>query len=741
MKDAEKSKEQLINELVELRQYVAALDATETERKRAEDSIRESEEKYRSLFEHANDSIFIIDPSTRRFIDFNEKASTRLGYTRKELLHLTIEDIATPMAAQRNDAIIQELLETGSVIFEHAHLRKDGTKMSVEISSRFIEYGGQQVFQSILRDITERKRTEQALHASHRFLEIANRHMEMIPLLNEFVSEVKELTTCEAAGIRILDEDGNIPYEAFNGFSQAFYELECPLSITADQCMCINVIKGTTDPNLPFYTEGGSFYINSTTHFLATVSEEEKGQTRDRCNEFGYESVALVPIRLGGRILGLIHIADCQEDILPLELVEVLEWAAMQLGTAIKQVEAREALRKAHDELEQRVKERTSELVQANEQLKREIEERRLTEQAIRKAEEKYRLLVQNLPSVVYKGYEDWSVEFFDKKIKSLMGYSVDDFHSQRMKWCDLIVEEDLEAVREEFIRALKTDKSYIREYRTKTEAGDILWIQDRGQIICNKEGEIEYVSGVFFDITDRMKADEALRKSEQELRLLSSQLLTAQENERKRIARELHDGIGQSLSAIKFKVEDALRQMAEGSANSTVNSMSSLIPMIQRAVEEVRRITMDLRPSTLDDLGLIATIGWFSREFQETYSDIRIEREINIEENEVPEPLKIVIYRVLQEAVNNVAKHSEANLIGVRLSKTDGKIELAVEDNGRGFEVEEALSVESSERGFGLGSMRERTEFTGGSLSIKAAKGAGTVVRASWPSEEVEPG
>lgn len=146
----------------------------------------------------------------------------------------------------------------------------------------------------------ERRRAEETLQYSHRFLEIANRHTRMIPLLKEFVAELKELTGCAAVGIRILGEDEKIPYEAYDGFCQRFYESENLLSIKSDQCMCINVVKGTTDPKLPFYTKGGSFYMNGTTRFLATVSEEEKGKTRNVCNQFGYESVALVPIRFGG---------------------------------------------------------------------------------------------------------------------------------------------------------------------------------------------------------------------------------------------------------------------------------------------------------------------------------------------------------------------------------------------------------------------------------------------------------
>jgi signal transduction histidine kinase/ligand-binding sensor protein len=218
------------------------------------------------------------------------------------------------------------------------------------------------------------------------------------------------------------------------------------------------------------------------------------------------------------------------------------------------------------------------------------------------------------------------------------------------------------------------------------------------------------------------------LQESENRLRLLSSQLLTIQEKERKRVAQELHDGIGQMLTAIKFRVENTLQQERERKIEAKEESIESIIQMIQDSVEEVRRIQMDLRPSILDDVGILATIGWFCREFQKVYSAIHIEKEIEIQEDEVSVPLKTVIYRVMQEAMNNIAKHSQADVVRLSLKKMGNRIEFVIEDNGIGFDLEK------SKRGFGLGSMKERTELSGGTFTVESIKGRGTVIHASWP-------
>jgi PAS domain S-box-containing protein len=268
--------------------------------------------------------------------------------------------------------------------------------------------------------------------------------------------------------------------------------------------------------------------------------------------------------------------------------------------------------------------------------------------------------------------------------------------------------------------------------YRDKILGGIHIADENEGKVPMSRVQFIEFMAPLIGEAINRFNLEEELKDSETRLRYLSSQLLTAQESERKRIAMELHDGIGQLLTAIKFKAESILQEKEKTRAK--VKSLEAVIPMIKETIEEVRRMQMDLHPSTLDDLGVLATLGWFCREYQKIYSRIRIEKEIAVQENEVSAPLKVVLYRLTQEAMNNIAKHSQADLVHLSLRKQENHIEWIVEDNGTGFDLEKILSSERSERGLGLSSMRERAELSGGTFTIESTPGKGTTLKAAWP-------
>jgi len=291
-----------------------------------------------------------------------------------------------------------------------------------------------------------------------------------------------------------------------------------------------------------------------------------------------------------------------------------------------------------------------------------------------------------------------------------------------------------------EEVKFITDVKAIIDETRGETEEfiaqhkdGTKFPVEVSSSNVTDNIGNIVGRMASFIDLTERKQAKKAIQKSKKQIRVLSSRLFEAEEEERKRIARDLHDIIGSSLTAIKYSLEKQIDNMAKSPVPERT-SLEQVVSMVQNTIKETKRIYRSLRPPVLDDLGILATINWSCREFQEVYSGIRIEKSLEIEEDKVPKPLKIVIYKLLLETLNNIVKHSGANLVRLSLRKTEGNLELSVKDNGHGFNLKEILSRESHASGLGLASMKERVEVFGGSFEIWTSKGKGTTILVSWP-------
>jgi signal transduction histidine kinase len=225
-----------------------------------------------------------------------------------------------------------------------------------------------------------------------------------------------------------------------------------------------------------------------------------------------------------------------------------------------------------------------------------------------------------------------------------------------------------------------------------------------------------------------------ALEASNRQLKYLSQKLMTAEDDERRRIARDLHDSIGQSLSAIKVHVENSVNDIGGRLQADDRMRLKNLVPMIKTAITDVKRIIRNLRPSMLDELGIVATINWICREFNTVYPDIRIEKKLEVDDHHVPEMLKTPIFRLLQEALNNIGKHSGASRIEISLARRDGQIWLEIRDDGCGFDPQSAGQHTAQASGFGLAGMRERAEICGASFRIDSSPGEGTRIATKWP-------
>jgi len=304
-----------------------------------------------------------------------------------------------------------------------------------------------------------------------------SRHMD--EYLKRLAEQIKKYSGCCCVGIRLLGEDGNIPYIAYTGFSREFYEIESPLCVGSDECMCANVIMGDTRLGLPSYTKGGSFLSNGTTKLLASVSEEVKSQTRNVCNRYGYESVALVPMKHGDRILGLIHLADESENKIPPETVRFLERVGVYIGEALHTF---------------------------------------MAEEALQESEKQYRDLYEEAPDAYLSCGVDGIIKRANLRATELLGYSREGLAGRPVSDLYADTPDGKAAAEGVFRRYLAGEEVRDQELEVKRADGSSVWVSLSVRPMRDKEGRVVASRSIMVDITERKRAEEALQKQTHDL-------------------------------------------------------------------------------------------------------------------------------------------------------------------------------------------------------------------------------
>jgi len=232
-------------------------------------------------------------------------------------------------------------------------------------------------------------------------------------------------------------------------------------------------------------------------------------------------------------------------------------------------------------------------------------------------------------------------------------------------------------------------------------------------------------------EVARRERAENELRASRNNLALLSEQLIQAQERERRRIAIELHDSVGQSLSAVKYTLERAIIMIQRPALGSPESVLALAVQRISETAESIRAISMNLRPQMLDDLGAASATIWFCREFAEVYANLKVRADIKVENDEIPERVATHVFRSVQELLNNVAKHAQAKNVWVSLKREAMTLTLEIRDDGIGIDTE--ATAPKLLHGTGLRNIRERAEMTGGEFSHTSVNGRGTTAQIRW--------
>lgn len=387
-----------------------------------------------------------------------------------------------------------------------------------------------------------------------------------------------------------------------------------------------------------------------------------------------------------------------------------------------------QGLRSAHDQLELRVKQRTEALSYAIDALRTEISERT-------RAENRFRQLLESAPDAMIIVDDAGEVLLVNSRTEEIFGYHRNDIIGRHV---EVLVPDHLRAMHEGN-RAAYTSTPEARpmglgiDLHGLRKDGSEFPIEIALSPIDTEEGKV--ICAAVRDITEQRRLEEEIaessRRRAEDLRDFAVSVQEAQEEERRRLARELHDDLGQRLSGIKLTLQALESEFPKGNRRES-KRLKRVMHEFDTMIADVRRWSYDLRPAALDDFGLVAALHTLCSEFEKLH-DIETEFESEDSVRSFHEAgVDIALYRIAQEALTNTAKHAGASRVLVRLFGENGSIVLTVEDNGCGFNPDVRRKL--APRGMGLLSMRERSELLGGSFKVESNRLRGTKVRARLP-------
>ena len=349
-------------------------------------------------------------------------------------------------------------------------------------------------------------------------------------------------------------------------------------------------------------------------------------------------------------------------------------------------------------------------------------------EAARRRAEAEYRQLLESVQAIVWRAdAASLQFRFVSHEAEPLLGYPLSCWLEEPSFWLAHVHPEDREWVSSQRTRAAAEGRDHEAEYRMITADGRVLWLRDVVRVRGGDRRSQE-LFGVTIDVTERRRAEEELRRSREQLSDLSAHLTGVREAERSAIAREIHDELGQALTALRMDVA-WLRNRLPHAGEPMLAKLRAMDELIDDTISRARRICSELRPGVLDDLGLAAAVEWQAQEF-ERRTGVRCEVGSSLAAEQLDRELSTALFRILQESLTNLARHAEAVNVRVDLRQEGGRIVLEVSDDGRGTAAAQA----PGRRSLGVLGMRERARHLGGSLTLTSAPGRGTVVQASIP-------
>ena len=364
----------------------------------------------------------------------------------------------------------------------------------------------------------------------------------------------------------------------------------------------------------------------------------------------------------------------------------------------------------------------------------RDITDRKRAETALRESEEKYRMLVETMNDGLVIADENGTLTYVNDRLCDLLERSPQDIIGHPV--IEFTDEENQKILKEQMAKRKKGESGPYEMAWRRIDGGKISAIVSPKPIF-GKDREFKGSFAVITDITQQKQAEEVLKESEKQLRYLSFKLLTAQEAERRRISGELHDELGQALAVIKLQVNRIGRNLSRDQ-EPLQELCKYTLQYVDQVIESVRRLSRDLSPCILEDLGLPAALRWMADEFTK-HHQIQVSLDLPDMDHLLSEQAQVVIYRIFQETLTNIVKHAQASHVSIAAQKEAEMYSFKVEDDGKGFDLKHFEVRSITEKGLGLTTMKERVRMLGGSLNVWSQEGEGTRITFQIPIEKVD--
>ena len=716
-----------------------------TESKRYEKNLIESEFRYRSLIEHASDAIFITDENAN-YIDVNTCACHLLGYSREELLSMNGKELLHEenIFSSRMESINSKL----PAIAEIKLKRKDGSCVVVESNAKKLADGR---IIGIVRDITQRKIYERAEEESQqRFRAIFNgtndaillvddsgKYVKVNPaackllgysreeLLNKTISDIMHAhfptlwqefmdESSHEGTVEILRKDGKIITCHYNATANILPGLHLSILVDVTKSKKAEALLRKSEARLAEAErlgQYGNWEFDAVSGELTWSDELYRIFGVDKKNfpiSF-HTQMDFIDSNDRFRIFKIIKEADLRGSSFDCEYTAYTSTGEKKIIHALGYAEVNP-------------EGKTIRLFGTAQN----ITSRKRYEEALKESELKYRLLFADNPMSMMVLCSQ-TKRFLDVNEAAVQhyGYSKEEFLI--MTALDIRPEEE----KERFNKILFLEKEKqegIWKHIKKDGSLINVHILFHNIIFDKKDARLVLIN----DVTEQLKAEEEKKNYYQQLHELTAHLVKIREDERTRISREIHDEIGQQLTCLKMDASWINKKL--GTIHEDVkDKIYDMEILIDDTVNTIRRISSDLRPGILDDLGLVAALEWQGQEF-ERRTGIKLLFDCELEEVSLDKDVSTNVFRVFQEALTNVVKHANASIVETCFEEMEKCIILRVKDNGQGFN----LSERPTKNSLGLVGMRERALLFGGLLAIESQLGIGTTITLKMPFTEI---